>query len=456
MSLAAPVSRSNFHYNGDLYVEVGTLDRHKRATIEEISAILRPDLKKKSTKLSIDAPKDQVGHWYEAQLIHYGLPPLKDKARAKMRLLEALNSTRLAVPPHIAKMEAEMKREYTAAERKAKAQYKASMKPAKEPEGLVAGKKRKQSEPAGNTNSININISLGNDFRGPSGVANASEGQSPAKKARTGPLKPTNTKKTAAAKDKASTKKPPTSNDDKKDSRVKQEPKSEGKKQIQKPPSSNDNIKDSKVKQEPKVESKKQIKKSPSSTDNTKESKVKQEPKSEGKTQIKKSPTSNVIEKDSKVKQELKIEGKPQIKKESGDSKEPKTTAKSKVKKEPSTKPPPQIKPEPDSSTSHTHSLPAVGFINGTYDLSCDTIESQWDSTDLKLTLTLEGATVWGAYDLGVYSGILFLPTRPWHVSNEALPFTYRGRGIYEGEMSFGQGCVGEISFLGNGRIEGW
>lgn len=65
MSFAPPVSRGNFHYNGDLYVEVGTLNRHKRATVEEITTILRPDLKKKSTKSSIDAPKDQVGHWYE-------------------------------------------------------------------------------------------------------------------------------------------------------------------------------------------------------------------------------------------------------------------------------------------------------------------------------------------------------------------------------------------------------
>ena len=131
MSFAPPVSRGNLHYNGDLYVEVGTLNRHKRATVDEITTILRPDLKKKSTKSSIDAPKDHVGHWYEAQLIHYGLPPSKDKARAKMRLLEALNSSRLVVPPNMAQMEAEMKREYATAERKAKAQYKASSEPAK-------------------------------------------------------------------------------------------------------------------------------------------------------------------------------------------------------------------------------------------------------------------------------------------------------------------------------------
>lgn len=391
MSIAAPVSRNNFHYNGDLYVEVGNLNRHKRATIDEITAILRPDLKKKSTKSSIDAPKDQVGHWYEAQLIHYGLLPSKDKARAKMRLLEALNSSKLAVPPNITQMEGDMKREYAAAERKAKAQYKASREPAKKTDSVAAGKKRKQSEPSGKTNNINVNVSLGNDFDGLSGAAYASEGQSPAKKAKTGPSKPASkkaegvgsskpakktasTKKTGAAKDKAPAKKPP-----------------------------GDNKKDSKVKQEPKVEGKG-----------------------------------------------------TQIKKESGASKEPKTSTKPKVKKEPSVKPPPKIKPEPNTDKSLTPNLPAVGFINGTYDISCDTVWQEWGSTDLTLTLALEGTTVWGAYDFSMFSGILFLRDRPWHASNEALPFTWRGRENGEGEMSFGDGCQGEISSLGKGRVEGW
>ena len=105
MTFAPPVSRSNFHYNGNLFVDVGNLNRHERATVEDITAILRPDLKK-AKKTSIDLPKDPVAHWYEAQLIHYGLPPSKDKARAKMRLLEALNQSRLTVPPNIANMEA--------------------------------------------------------------------------------------------------------------------------------------------------------------------------------------------------------------------------------------------------------------------------------------------------------------------------------------------------------------
>lgn len=139
MTFAPPVSRGSFHYNGTLYVDVGNFNRHERATVEEVTAYLRPDLKK-SKKVSVDQSKDQVGHWYEAQLIHYGLPPSKDKARAKMRLLEALNQSKLTVPSNIINMEAEMKKEYAAAERKAKAQYKASMVPAVKSESPVAGK----------------------------------------------------------------------------------------------------------------------------------------------------------------------------------------------------------------------------------------------------------------------------------------------------------------------------
>lgn len=45
-----------------------------------------------------DGSKDRPGHWYEAQLIHYGLPPSKTKSTAKMRLLDALNKGNVAVP----------------------------------------------------------------------------------------------------------------------------------------------------------------------------------------------------------------------------------------------------------------------------------------------------------------------------------------------------------------------
>ena len=54
--------------------------------------------------------KDQVGHWYEAQLIHYGLQRSKDKNAAKVRLQQAINQGKLKTqPPHLADMEAQMK-----------------------------------------------------------------------------------------------------------------------------------------------------------------------------------------------------------------------------------------------------------------------------------------------------------------------------------------------------------
>ncbi len=143
MSFAPPIARDGFYYNGDLYVEVGNLNRHKRASIPEITAILRPDLKQSKAV----PPKDPVGHWYEAQLIHYGLPPSKDKARAKMRLLEALNTSRLVVPDGITRLEGQLKKEYTAADRKAKAQYKSDMTALGKSDSATAGKKRKLSEP---------------------------------------------------------------------------------------------------------------------------------------------------------------------------------------------------------------------------------------------------------------------------------------------------------------------
>lgn len=137
MSFAPPVSRDGFHYNGDLYVEVGNLNRHKRASVAELTELLRPDLvKSKKTP-----GKDAFGHWYEAQLIHYGLPPSKDKARAKMRLLEALNASVLVVPPALVKLEESLRKEYDVAERKAKALYKASMADSVEKPGST--KKRK-------------------------------------------------------------------------------------------------------------------------------------------------------------------------------------------------------------------------------------------------------------------------------------------------------------------------
>lgn len=336
MSFAPPVSRDGFYYNGDLYVEVGNFNRHKRASVPEIAAILRPDIRKtKSTTFASPAApcRDPVGHWYEAQLIHYGLPPSKDKARAKIRLLEALNASALVVPSHITMLEASLKKQYEAAERKAKAQYKA---------GFVAtggdrpesSKKRKISDSAtagrGSTVNVNINVGLyggvlphGDQFGGLAQTQRYDQQQeaSPAKKV--------------------------------------------------------------------------------------------------------KSVRENVP-KEPVVKNEFAAKREPVVKMESPVEMEPRAFL----------------------------DVP-LGLINGYYTISCPIIESDFNCAGFSLILCLETPRIWGAYDFGPFLGILSVPQRPFISSDEGLPFCWRGKDHAANVIGTGDSCVGEIAFLGQGRIAG-
>ena len=96
----------------------------------------------------------------------------------------------------------------------------------------------------------------------------------------------------------------------------------------------------------------------------------------------------------------------------------------------------------------------SLGLLNGRYELECQDLE-EWDYSDFSLILTLDNQSLWGAYDFGMFEGILYLTTRPYAASNEQLAFTWRGRENGEGETSFGDGNVGWLKFLGGGRIEG-
>jgi hypothetical protein len=76
-----PIIRGEFVYHNVLLVDAGgDLKRHPRASLGDIK-----------TLLDGKTPKDQVAHFYEAQLIHYGLQRSKDKNTAKVRLQQALN-----------------------------------------------------------------------------------------------------------------------------------------------------------------------------------------------------------------------------------------------------------------------------------------------------------------------------------------------------------------------------
>lgn len=91
-----PIVRGESVYRDTLFVDVGGEGkRHTRAYECELKDLLNGK-----------APKDQVAHCYEAQLIHYGLHRSKDKNTAKVRLQQALNQGNLQFPPHVADMEA--------------------------------------------------------------------------------------------------------------------------------------------------------------------------------------------------------------------------------------------------------------------------------------------------------------------------------------------------------------
>lgn len=451
MAFAPPVSRDNFYYNGDLYVEVGNFNRHKRATVNEITAILRPDLRE-STKVSSDAIKDQVGHWYEAQLIHYGLPPSKDKARAKMRLLEALNSSKLSVPSNIAKMEAGMKTEYAAADKKAKAQYKASQAPAKKSEPPTPSRKRKQSDTSGNINNIQVSINLGSDFAGLSRSVNASPSQSPAKKSKAATSKPPSKKADITG--------PPTPI--KKTTLLGSEASSlQSRRPIQTARSQKLHeawLKDPTLGPGPVNPASFRYSMTPSSRFNVEEGDLPYASDTHGEATKGSSPAlqQSFTKKATDDKQKGKLKSKPPVKKEPSVKKEIKPKKEGQVKTEPSVKPSSKVKREPELSSSRKPNVPSLGLINGIYDLSCPTIEDNWPCRDPTLTLSLDGTTVWGAYDLDMFSGIVYLPSRPWQSSNEPLSFSWRGRENGEGQMEFGDHCQGEISFLGSGKIEGW
>ena len=192
---AASVVRGEFEYRDTLFVDVGgDGKRHPRASPAELKDLLNGKV-----------AKDQVGHWYEAQLIHYGLQRSKQKDTAKVRLQQALSQGKLKVPPHIADMESQMKKDYAAAVRKAKKSVGGDIAPVKmakrrkdEEESETSSKRTKI---AMNVGDITINIEHG---------ASVSEGRKSSSKSSTKPKAGTaNAKQTADPEGKPSSKTTP-------------------------------------------------------------------------------------------------------------------------------------------------------------------------------------------------------------------------------------------------------
>jgi hypothetical protein len=100
-----------------------------------------------------------------------------------------------------------------------------------------------------------------------------------------------------------------------------------------------------------------------------------------------------------------------------------------------------------------------LGLINGRYSISCPTLQYQWTmfmDHEFSLVLTLQGDSIWGAFDFGMFNGIIHLPERPFQASNTPFEFSWRGVENGEGEIQYDDGNQhGWIKFLGDGEIEG-
>jgi hypothetical protein len=107
---APPVTSDGFAFaNGDFYAEASGQNRHRRATPAELR-----------THFASGSDKDHPAHWFEAQLLHYGLKPSKTKSVARMRLYDAVNANQLKVPATISLLENSLKKEWTKMDRDAK------------------------------------------------------------------------------------------------------------------------------------------------------------------------------------------------------------------------------------------------------------------------------------------------------------------------------------------------
>ncbi|MCJ1280675.1 hypothetical protein MMC21_008505 [Puttea exsequens] len=443
MAFAQPVTRGNFLYNGDLYVDVGNLNRHKRVSLAEITEVLRPDLKKSKSGPPL---KDPVGHWYEAQLIHYGLPPSKDKARAKMRLLENLNNSNLKVPPGIIAIESDLKKEFAAAERKAKAQHKASVAAnnlgKKKPK---ADAKRKLPESGTLAPNIHVNINIGSTPPSGLGSFTSQIDSPPAKRtkqiARRGGGPSSGLLRAGVQSRSVTDQSTPSIH-----SHEDQAPRKYSTKQTARRSIGSFGIgsRDS--------DSVFDISKLTAATNKKAVAKKETNAKSDAKTskvKVKQEPIlKKELSKEPNTKKEPKIKKRPAVKNESAVNKEPAAKKEPKVKKE--------LNVTHRPVTTLTSSYSSLGLINGVYDITCPKLEGEWNNCrDLTLILTLDSTSLWGAYDFGVFAGIIRFAERPWSPSDEGLHFQWRGRETGEGEMSFGDDCHGEMAFVGGGGIAG-
>ncbi|KAK3111860.1 hypothetical protein LTR53_012452 [Teratosphaeriaceae sp. CCFEE 6253] len=385
------VTRGEFVYRDVLLVDVGgDGKRHARASESELKAFL--DGK--------SGQKDQVAHWYEAQLIHYALQRSKDKNTAKVRLQQALNQGQLTAPPHIADMEGQMKKEYAAAVRKAK---KLASGDSATDVAAKPTKKRKTDEVIDESSKrTKITMTVG-------GIAIDIE------HADLGPAKSKSGKITTSSATKAAKK-------------VAAPKQSSG--------SAATPVKTLKTPKTKATVTQEQASPPPA-----------QQPAKKGKAAATSPrPVATSGKASTKATAQPKVKAEPKTKAESN------PTPASRVKAEP--------KSEPDGDAMDIDSFaseqPGHRNVTGVYTISCPLVEDQYPKVegDLRLFLCVDEGKIWGGFELGPKSGVLCTSEI---VVGGFMSFEWRARDCEDGRLTFGRGrgCFGEIELYGRDRIGG-
>ncbi|KAK0733275.1 hypothetical protein B0T26DRAFT_736230 [Lasiosphaeria miniovina] len=396
MAAVPPVAQDVWSYGGgyDFHVEASGNNRHRRATVPELKAIYDGS----------DASKDRTAHWYEAQLLHYGLPPSKTKGTAKMRLFEAVNKGNLAVPPHILKIESDLKKEWAKREREAKQALKKALEPvAVIPPKRKATRKRKADETQTSLGNNGVNLSFSTDQQGNIQIGLAVAAGPPQKKAKPTRKAPGEESQKPAPKAKETKPKPTPA------PRTKQTARRGGAWALS---------------------SRQESVASPPPLSRTNVARRGRPFSGRGGVQAMPGGSDH---------------GYPFLNDSYDDPLPPYPGSPMSID---------SPKSNSNGDVNDSNLLPPLGLLNGRYAINC--LDSSYDdmSENSGLILTLDGNALWGSFEIGPVFGILRLDERPWKSSFDRLTFDWRGEDSQGGDH-FGTNDGSSLKFLGNGQIQG-
>ncbi|KAI9870113.1 MAG: hypothetical protein M1830_004672, partial [Pleopsidium flavum] len=149
---AAPISSPPFTFSRSGGLEVNRYARCADSSLYDLLTYVDPGpvlTKKGKPRVHQPPPhKDETAAFYEAQLVHYGLKPLKTKPAAKNALLVSLeaNNRTLTVPEGILKLERELAAQFEAKNAVARKEYHAQREREREAEELKRKKRKREEE----------------------------------------------------------------------------------------------------------------------------------------------------------------------------------------------------------------------------------------------------------------------------------------------------------------------